>query len=331
MATPMLSAVRKLYPDAKITGLVKANARPVLDGCPWVDRWITLRPKKGKSTVESRKLRFVTIARRLRRRRFDLAIILPNSFRSALLARRAKITRRLGYERDSRSLLLTDRILPMKENGKYKPVSAVQYYMGLARYLGAEELCDEMQLFTRAKHDELVKGLFEDLNLGIRGNRKQPVVILNPGAANHGDAKIWPADRFGKLADELIEHYGAKVLISGAPNEKLILNTVQQSAKHPLVNLSDHRIDLSTLKSVIKQCDLMVSNDTGPRHMAVALNTPVVSLFGPTDPRWAISHAAHERVLRCTDGPRANTMLGIEVEGVVKSCEELLNRFPILS
>lgn len=319
MATPTLRALNELYPDAKVTGLVKAGVRPVLDASPHIHRWITLHSKKGKGSKEDRKRRFLTVVRRLRRKQFDLAVLLPNSLRTAILAKRAKIKRRLGYDRDGRGFLLTDRILPLKQDGAYVPVSAVQYYLGLARYLGSDNPDSTMKLHTRAKHDEQALKLLDRIGVGRKGEREQPLVILNPGAANHGDAKIWPGERYAELADALVEKHNARVMVSGAPNEKAILDKVHAGAKNELIDLPGYGIDLYLLKSIVAQCDLMVSNDTGPRHIAAALGVPVVSLFGPTDPRWAIANCPYETILRCTEGAQAHTMSGLGVDEVYEA------------
>ena len=151
MATPTLRALRHLYPQAHITALVRTMVKPILDACPWIDRMVTARSRKNASPERKLNRRF-TLARRLATGRFDTAVLLPNSFRSALLVRTAGISRRVGYDRDGRGFLLTDRLLPRRVRGRYIPVPTRDYYLGIARYLGASEPDPTMELFARPEH-----------------------------------------------------------------------------------------------------------------------------------------------------------------------------------
>jgi heptosyltransferase-2 len=290
--------VRQLYPQARITYLTKSYVRPLIDPCPWCDRVIETRPRPRKTGTKadhrdraSRGL--LKLAERLRRRRFDLAVLLPNSFRTALLARLANIPRRVGYDRDGRGFLLTDRLLAMRAAGKFVPTSTLQYYLGIARYLGLEKPDSSMQLFTRPELDCKADQLLADA--GVDPSR--PLVLLNPGA-NYGEAKLWYPQRFAAVADQLIDQRGATVLVNGSPKERRILDEVHAAAKHDLIDLPKLGSDLSLLKSIISRCNLMVTNDTGPRHLAAAFGVPVVTIFGPTDPRWTEIHFDDERQVR---------------------------------
>lgn len=322
MATPTLRALRGIYPEAHITYLANRNARAMVDGSPWYDRVMTVRARgRGdggeKSKRTSWRRRFISLSRRLRRREYDMAVLLPNSFRIALLARRARIPRRVGYDRDGRGVLLTDRLLPMRHAGKYVPVSAVQYYLGLARYLGASSASATLQLFTRAEDDREAGNLLADAGLA---DQSGPLILLNPGASNHGEAKLWPAERYGALADRLIERHGAAILLNGAPRERPILDAVHAAAKHPLIDLPRRGSNLTLLKSLMRRCRLVVTNDTGPRHIAAAMGTPVVSLFGPTDPQWAAIDFPLERLIRHAD----HAMISITVDEVADHADQLL-------
>jgi heptosyltransferase-2 len=295
MATPTLRAIRELYPSAQITALVKDAVRPVLDPCPWVDRYATIRRRSHRPAgkYDGRRSGPVGLARRLAARRFDMAVLLPNSFRTALLARMAGVPRRVGYERDGRGFLLTDRLIPRRAAGRYIPTPTRDYYLGVARYLGAADPDPAMQLFTRPADDAAADALLR--HAGYDGSR--PLVLLNPGA-NYGDAKMWFADRFAAVADRCAEELGVAVALTGAPKERAILDRVTSAAKQPILDLSRHGLNLSTLKAVIKRSRLMVTNDTGPRHIAAAMSVPVVTIFGPTDPAWTEIGFGHERIAR---------------------------------
>lgn len=282
MATPTLRAARHLYPHAHITALVRSPIKPVIEGCPWVDRIATIRPRR-KGRADVRRTGPFNLARRLAAGRFDLAILLPNSFRSALIARLAGIPRRVGYDRDGRGFLLTDRLLPRRTQGRFIPVSTRDYYLGLVRYLGAADPDPTMQLFTRPQDDQRADDILRGAAFDPSGPRR--LVLVNPGAS-YGQAKMWYPDRFAAVADRCAQELGAAVAVTGSPRERPILDRVIASARTPLIDLPRLGVDLTLLKSVIRRSSLMVTNDTGPRHIAAAMNVPVVTIFGPTDPAW---------------------------------------------
>jgi heptosyltransferase-2 len=209
--------------------------------------------------------------------------------------------------------------MPMRDpGGDFMPVPIIDYYLGLIRYLGAPNPSRRMQLFTRPADEVRADALLASLSL----RPGQTVVMLNPGAANLGDAKLWPADRFAAIADALIKRYGAAVLVNGSPKERPILDAVHKAAKHPLVDLLSRGSDLPLLKSLVKRCDLMITNDTGARHVAAAMETPVLSLFGPTDPEWTRLDVSHEKILRAPDA----RMISLPVERVAEAACDLLDR-----
>ena len=287
MATPLLRALRKLYPSAQITCLARSVVRPILDASPWIDRIVTVRPiRKG-----SRRKGVFSLARHLAARKFDTAVMLPNSFRSAVTVMLAGIPRRVGYDRDGRGFLLTDRLVPRRRRGAFVPVSTRDYYLGLVRYLGAVEVDPGMELFTRPEHDRIVDQMLK--SEGWRG-ASQPLVVITPGAA-YGEAKLWDPRRFAQIADRCEHEHEALVAIGGPPKERPILERVIAAAQRPILNLTDRGVDLTLFKSVVKRSRLVITNDTGPRHIAAALNVPVVSIFGPTDPAWTEIEFADER------------------------------------
>lgn len=282
MATPTLGALRNIYPDAEITVLTRRHLKPVLDGNPAIDRFITVhRRKDGK---DQKKVGPLRLARQLKKGKFDTAVVLPNGFRSALLVRTAGIKRRVGYDRDGRGGLLTDRLLPRRATGKFVPVPTIDYYLGIPRYLGATQTSTAMALFTGDEQDQQATTLLA--NEGWSAGAAKPLVVMSPGAS-HGRAKIWDAARFASVADQLIDKHGAVVAINGTARERKILDRVHASSKHSLIDLQAKGVDLGVLKSIIRCASLVISNDTGPRHIAAAFGVPVVTVFGPTDPVWS--------------------------------------------
>jgi lipopolysaccharide heptosyltransferase II len=296
MATPALRALRRLYPQARISFLARRYLKPILAGMPWADQIITYRT--GKTRKKAGKGLF-DLAARLRAGRFDLAVLLPNSFQTALVCKMANVPRVLGYDRDGRGFLLTDRLLPSKDRGKLLPMPIVKYYLGLAQYLGSGEKDLTLELFVtepqrRAALEILRRGGLEAEVERPGAAGKPPLVLLNPGA-QFGAAKCWLPEYFAELADRLHEEQAATVLINSSPKERRIADAVLRHMKHPAVDLAALGISLGTLKEIVRRCDLMITNDTGPRHLAAAFGVPVVTIFGPTDPRWTEIYYAKER------------------------------------
>lgn len=269
MATPTLRALRARFAEARITAVAKPYIQPLIDACPWIDR---IEPAAGG---------WMKQAVAVRRGRYDLAVLLPNSFRTAWIAWLGGAKRRIGYARDSRAWMLTDRLPPLREDGKFIPTPTLDYYLDIARHLGADPADPSMELFTRPEHDEQVERMLRQGGVDF----DRPLVLINPGA-KYGAAKLWLPERFAETADRLIDQRGAQVLVNGSPAERAILDRVHTAARHELIDLPRLGNNLTLLKSVVRRCDLMITNDTGPRHIAAALGTPVVTLFGPTDPRW---------------------------------------------
>lgn len=298
MATPALRAIRDLYPEAHISYLMKRYVKPLYTGLPWADQLITYR--SGKTNKKAGKGLF-DLARRLRGAKFDLAILLPNSFQTALVCKMANIPRVVGYERDGRGFLLSDKLLPRKEKGKYVPTPIVKYYMGLAHYLGSQMRDFSLKLFVTESERREAADLLETCGLPREIERpaatgKSPLILLNPGA-QFGTAKCWPPGYFAALADRLVEELGATILISGAPRERRIIETIFRSMRHAPVDLLAKGSTLGTLKEIVRRCDLMITNDTGPRHIAAAFDVPVITLFGPTHPEWTEINFPRERKL----------------------------------
>ena len=336
MATPTLRAIREMYPRARITYLMKRNLKPLYSGMPWADRLLTYKSTKGLRGGAST----VSLGIKLRRGRFDLAVLLPNSFKAALLCRLAGIPKIVGYDRDARHFLLTDRLHAPRSKGKWTPSPIVYYYQRLARYLGSTSEDLQMRLFVteadaaearqvlgRCKLPAEIERPYQRLGAG-------PLVVLNVGA-QYGAAKLWLPERFAAVGDRLIEQHGATILVSGTPKEAPIIQAVLGVMRHKAVDLSAAGLSLGALKEIVRRCDLMITNDTGPRHIAAAMEVPVVTIFGPTDPKWTEIYFEMERQVfvpvfcgpcqlkTCPLDHRC--MTGVTVERVYQEAVELLS------
>lgn len=292
MATPALGLIRRSLPGATIGLLCKPGVAPILDGLGVYDELITMHPGGVMGHKHS--------ASKLRMRGFDTVLLLTNSFSSALIARMAGAPRRIGYDRDARHLLLTHRLTaPKTDDGKWAIVPAVDYYWHAAETLIAMttgERVDDLRPADEAGAHRLPAGTYLELVstqrdreeaddvLARAGVLDRPYAVLNPGGNN--EAKRWPADRFAALADHLEESHGLRVLISGSPGEAELASSIASMAKSEPVSLPALGMTLGSLKSIIERSELLVTNDTGPRHIAAAFGVPMVTMFGPTDHRW---------------------------------------------
>jgi heptosyltransferase-2 len=324
MATPALRALRNHFKDECIVWYGSSTVRETLFPTSFADAWIE-KPSNCLRSIHT----FKTF-------NFTSCVLLKNSFSSALTVWLARIPRRIGYARDGRAFLLTDRIESNRdENGRFMPTPAVDYYLRIAQTLGAD-ITDRTVELSFAKPD--TEHLQEKLPALFK--HPGPLVVLVPGGA-FGPSKCWPSQRFAQIADALIEKYNVQVIISIAPNEaeRQIATAIQQQAKHPLISLGDSPLPLGALKALIAHAALVITNDTGPRHIAIALNKNVVSLFGPNNPQW--TQTGHDKEIQIVgqgqcvpcDKPRCRLkrhvcMESITVEQVFEAASRFLERQP---
>ncbi len=278
MATPTLRALRTAFPDARLDAVLRPNVSPVLDGTPWLDDRLLCSRKASDPAQSGRAL-----IRRLRANPYDLAILLPNSFRSASQAWLGGCRRRVGYARGGRSWLLTDTLAPpVDKDGNYLPYPIVEYYLALARLVGAKPDSTRLELFTTESDRDAAERAWRALGL----SHARPVVCLNNGGA-FGPAKSWPSPYYSQLARRLVHETDADVLVLCGPAERDAARAIVAGADHPrVVSLADQPLSIGLSKACVERSALLVSTDSGPRHFAAAFGVPVVSLFGPTFIAW---------------------------------------------
>ena len=258
----------------------------------------------------------------LRSQRFDLAVLLPNSFRAAWIAWLSGAKRRAGYDREGRGFLLTERI-PVKNRrganrplpygrgsvspapsvpmgtklpvrlGRYVPMPLVKYYADLAEAIGCERPGDRLELFTTADCDKSIQQRLESLGLADR----HPLIVISPGA-KFGAAKCWMPEGFAAVADRMVETANAAVIVSCGPGEEPIARKIGETMRQTGFIMDSPLLSLGELKSLIRRSDLLICNDAGPRHIAKAFDVPVVTVFGPTHPDWTATNYEKERLVR---------------------------------
>lgn len=285
LSTPALANLRKAFPHALISLLVKPWVSGLFKGNPHLDR-IILYEDRHKGLIGRLRL-----AQELRAQRFDLAVLFPNSFESALLAFMAGIPHRAGYDTDFRGFLLTAKVHPhpppSKGGGREGGRHQVEYYLGLLQALGLDRGERDLALVVSPAEEAQAQALLEVE--GVKGPALSEVeggellVGLNPGSV-YGSAKRWPVERYAALADEITSRFGARILIFGSAQEVPIAMKVQNLMRSQAVNLAG-KTTLKLLGALLKRCRVLVTNDTGAMHIASAVRTPIVAIFGPTDPK----------------------------------------------
>jgi len=286
MATPTFDCLRKSFAGAKMIGLIRKRAKEILRDGPWFDAFIDCEDKSWSGLRRT--------VRQIRALKPDIAIVLPNSIRSALTVRLGGAKRIYGYRRSGRGILLTGGPTPKRQRGKIVPIPMADYYLEICRRLGLDTPASpKPSLYVGPELQAKAQQLFE--KYGLR--RQDTVIGLNPGAS-FGSSKCWPAEHFAALA-ELIEHrLDAKILLLSGPGEESIVQAIGSQTRARIIDTGPDKIDLGLLKPVIRRCDLLITNDTGPRHYAVAFDVPVVVIMGPTDPRYTAASLEKTVVIR---------------------------------
>jgi heptosyltransferase II len=280
MATPALRAMREHYPRAEIVAVVRPYVADVLTGLTSIDRMLLHAPlrRAGGSKAASG----WQFARQLRQERFDWALLLPNSFRSAWWARVSGAKRRVGFSRSGRGWLLTDRVKP---RARREPYPVIDEYLRLARRLGCQNLTRTMELATTAADERQIDHFWKKQRLGPYAGRG--VVCLNPGGA-YGAAKHWPVASFAGLAQRIASDLEKRVLVLCGPAERNEAREIVAEASHPAVfSLADEAPSLGLTKAAVRRSELLVTTDSGPRHFAPPFGVPVLTLFGPTHTKWS--------------------------------------------
>lgn len=320
MTTPALAALRATFPRAEITLLANPLVGQLLQGHPALDRIMLF-----DRTLQHRGLLGrLRLARQVAAERFDLAVVLPNSFDSALIPWLARIPVRIGKASDGRSLLLSHRF---HEQSPSAERHEVQYYCEL---LGAFGITAEQSLpmlaVTTQEEQEAATLLAEH---GISAT--EMVLGINAGAS-FGSAKRWYPERFAAVAQRLAASWGARVVLFGGPDEQEIVALIERELAGNCLNLAG-KTTVRQLMALIKRCNFFVTNDSGPMHIAAAFGVPLAAIFGPTDHSGTAPCSERAVIIR-QDQPCApcklracptdhRCMTAVTVDDVVHGAEQL--------
>ena len=271
MTLPAVRAIRNTFPGAQISVLAKPWVAEIFNLCPDVDEVIVFQSPGSHSGIAG-KLR---LARELKARRFDAAILLQNAIEAAIITWLAGIPVRAGYNSDGRGLLLTHSV---RRTEAVKRVHQIQYYLEMVKSLGCRSTEADVHLHPGNEYENLSEKILSEHGIGREGF----IVGLAPGAA-YGPAKRWLPERFAAVGDRLIEDLSAQVVLFGSNEDRKSADLVQQHANHRFINLAG-KTNLKEAIAAISKCSLFISNDSGLMHIAGALNIPTVAIFGSTNP-----------------------------------------------
>jgi len=341
MATPAIRRLRELFPLAHITVAARPWVLPIFSENPYIDSLMPVPKCQGVSQLFS----IWNFSRKLNKAHFDLGLLLPNSFASALSVHMAGITYRTGYATDMRSVLLTMPVpVPAWKGSRHE----VFYYLNLIDRLansssphGQETAWQQYQgtgqpELTLKVNTEARRWAGEFLR--DRGVSEDHIVIgLNPGAA-FGPAKCWPVENFRTLTRMLLNEPGlsqrhVRIVVLGTKKEKKVGNAICATFGQRAINAAG-QTDLSQAIALIDHMDLLVTNDSGLMHVGAALDRPLVALFGSTNPvttgPWSSRSMVVQNPMECAPCLRRKCpsdfrcMKGLEPGQVFETCMEQL-------
>lgn len=276
MSVPALRRLRTSFPEAEITLLTRTWAEGIFRDADFLDGIITIDADKSRvaSVLEQ--------ASAARKQNFDIAVLLPNSFESALAARLAGAGRVFGYATDGRGILLTDKIgVPEWKNSRHE----VFYYLNLVEAvehafgrLPAGRIGDAGPILP-VSDERKAAARTNMANCGVDISR--PTVAIAAGSKN-SRAKRWGVSKFGELADMLVRRSNVNVILVGASEEAVISAEVQVAANERLIDITG-KTNLADAAAILAVSDLLISNDMGLAHLAPAGGTPAIVIFGPTN------------------------------------------------
>jgi len=327
---PALRELRRIFPDAKLTLMVKPWARDIFLGTDYLDD-ILVYDKGGKGGLGGT----TKIVKEIRAEKFDTAIFFQNAFEAAFLAFLARIPIRVGFPTDGRGLLLTHRLNRTKE---LVEAHQVYYYLNIVSQI-EEQFFGESNVdflhpqykleITKEKQDAARKVLNK-----FEVSSEKTLVAINPGATN-SRARRWIPERFADLADKLIDRGDCNVVFIGAASENEIAEGIIRQMRHKPVRLTG-RTSLAESIGVLSLSDLLISNDTGPAYVSAALCTKTLTIYGssnfwsicPTSPTSHIIHfPVHCSPCMLPDCPTQHEcMVGVTVDMVYEKAMELLGK-----
>jgi len=267
--TPAIRAIRRCYPDSTICCLVPPRGLDLLSGNPHLNAVIPLNEKRGPAGI----FQWWPLIRKLRAEKFDMAFLFHRSFTRTLVVWAAGVRNRIGYRTWKRGWLLTQAVDPVRKDSVHK----ADWFLRMLEGAGLATDGMKYEVGLSAEDHQEAQQLLNEWNVG----KADRIVALHPGA--NWRLKRWPVGDFARLGDALADRYRAKVLFVGDKGDLPLVQQIQRKMRtRPLV--ATGRTSFRQLGALLAKSSLLVSNDSGPLHLGLAVGTPVIALFGPTDP-----------------------------------------------
>jgi heptosyltransferase-1 len=287
---PSLAALRNLYPDAHITWVIEEASSDLIKGHPYLDRVIISHRKKwihdlkhGRIGTSLREMK--SFIRDLKARSYDLVIDFHGLFKSAMVVSLSSGKRKLGYDsmQELSGFFLNEKIPEdMKKH-------AVDRYLDFPRYLRADVNEAEFLIPIGEENKRNVEGLLRTHGI----EKEDKYVAISPVAL--WETKLWEDEKFARLCDLITEQQKVKVVFTGSDRRKL--ECIQLLMKSSSINLGG-KTTLRDLAYLYQLASLLITTDSGPMHIAASVGTPVIALFGPTDPLRTGPYGKGHRVIR---------------------------------
>ena len=319
MTTPALGTLRNIFPEAQIDILVKPWVAPVFFHNPDIDN-VIIYDKDNKHKKITERVRFLSS---LKEKNYELGILFPNSFSSAVELKMTGCRKIIGYEGNLRELFLTT-IIKRDENTRIG--HEIFYYIKLLEIFKPKKIVKELKLFITEDEDEKIRNFIK------RSEISSKWLLISPGAA-YGSAKMWGGENFRKLA-EYFHKEGVGIIISGGKEERELGEYIGMNIDGNFLNLAG-RLSLREFFALVNIAPAFVSNDSGPMHIGAALNVPMVAIFGSTDVfktgPWSRNAKVVRKNIPCSPCKKRECPLGtmecmnsITVEEVTEKIFELL-------
>jgi len=278
LALPALSALNKNFPDAKISWLVRPEFAPLLENHPYLNEIISFDRKfLGKAWYHPGAfVALVSLIRRLRRSKFDAVFDLQGLFRTACLAWLSGCKKRFGMAnaREHAHLFYTHKI-----EQDHDCIHLVDYYLKIIKAAGATNV-DDKDVQFEIPVDPHIRDSVSNL-LASYDIKFGEYIVFVPGSTHHG--KCWPIERFAALADRISSRFGLPIIAVGTEPESSIIEEIKNLTDVHIINFAG-QTSLAELVALLKDAKLVVSNDTGPGHIAAALGTPLVLMYSWSNP-----------------------------------------------
>ncbi|PKM92891.1 MAG: lipopolysaccharide heptosyltransferase II [Elusimicrobia bacterium HGW-Elusimicrobia-4] len=259
LTIPLIQAAKK-YLKAQISVICIPSTKNILEGHPSIDEIIVFDKKNSEKGFFS----LIKFAKKLKEKKFDVALIPHPSFKSGLISYLAAVPERIGFSNSAGRFFFTDKVFFDKKKHQ------LERYLDLVKHFGVEIGEEKTEIHIDSKDEKFADALLP----------KDKIIFgINPGSV--WATKRWPAEKYAEVSDKIFQEVGGRIVIFGGPDDIEIANSVEKNMKSKAINLSG-KTTLKQLAASIRRCRVFITNDSGPMHIAAAMNISVIAIFGPT-------------------------------------------------